>query len=200
MRIRLLNRTPLYDYKEFNKISQGIDLDLNCIVTPADETAFWIKQIVNNHSTLRCIHFRVIDKRPRSVIMQLIRATKGHPQPVVATSRPDWCNGKERSSDPYEEKLFGHDHTPESFIAMCMQRLCKRTEERTRKATLEVVEELKRSSEPVLKAVGYCCAPACFWYNACPEIKGCNGADKLYDRFLSKYRQNEAAPNSQGGI
>ena len=48
----------------------------------------------------------------KSVVMQLIRHTKGHPQPFVQSSRPDWNNGKERSNDPYEEKLFGLDHTP----------------------------------------------------------------------------------------
>ena len=72
------------------------------------------------------MHFRLVDTRPKSVIMQIIRATKGHPQPECESSRPDWT-GKERSFDPCEYKLFMQDHTAESFIKWqsrdCVKRL-----------------------------------------------------------------------------
>ena len=190
MRFRILNKNPLYDYKEACRITQGIELDPeNTIFTLKDEVAFWVKQIVANHSTLRCIHFSMIDSRPKSVVMQLIRATKGHPQPFVASSRPDWNNGKERSSDPYEEKLFGQIHTAESFVEMAKQRLCNRTEDRTRKAMKKMVETLINSEEPFLKAVGLCCHPACWWYKGCPEIKSCGAyPHKVADDILMEYR------------
>jgi len=193
MRIRILNEDPLYDYKEYNKVTQGIDIaTLPIVDLPKDPVEFWIKQFVCNHSNVRCIHFRIIDERPRSVIMQLIRATKGHPQPFVASSRPDWNNGKERSSDPYEEKLFGQDHTPESFIDMAKQRLCNRTEERTRKTMIEIVANLKKSSDPILKAVGYCCHPYCWWYKGCPEIKGCGMYNnKVTDSIIKDYKEDQ---------
>lgn len=193
MRFRILNKDPLYDYREACKITQGRDLALEVEHwKPEDETAFWIKQIVANHSTLRCVHFRLVDTRPKAVIMQIIRATKGHPQPEVQSSRPDWNNGKERSSDPYEEKLFMQDHTAESFIEMAKQRLCVRTEKNTYKFMLEMVMTLRESEEPFLKAVGYCCAPSCGWYGGkCPEIKGCGLKKSLAEDAIRLYKSEE---------
>jgi len=195
MRIRLINKNPLYDYREACKITQGIDLwqdlDLNKIFKPKDEVEFWIKQIVANHSTIRSIRFRLVDERPKSSVMQLIRATKGHPQPFVQSSRPDWNGGKERSANPYEDKLFAQDHTAESFVEMCKQRLCVRTEERTRKIVEEMVEALKDSDEPFLKAVGYCCHPFCWWYKSCPEARGCGMYNnKTTDSIIKDYRED----------
>ena len=191
IKIRVLNKDPLFDYKEFNATTLGQELNPRAIKTPKDEVAYWIKQFVCNHSNTRCIHFRIIDKRPKSVIMQLIRATKGHPQPFVQSSRPDWNNGKERSSDPYEEKLFGQEHTPESFIEMAKQRLCTRTEVRTLMTMQEIVKEMKKSKDPIIKAIGYCCHPYCWWYRGCPEIKGCGMYNnKVYDSIIKDYKED----------
>lgn len=190
MRFRILNFNPLLDYREANKITEGLDIfDSNIdFKNPKNEVEFWIKQIIASHSTLRCIHFRLVDTRPKSVVMQLIRATKGHPQPEVESSRPDWNNGKERSADPYEDKLFMQDHTAESFIEMAKQRLCMRTEERTRQTMQELVFTLRESEEPFLRAVGLCCHPYCWWYgNKCPEIKGCGNAPKLSQTIIDTY-------------
>lgn len=198
MRFRVLNKDPLYDYREACKITEGIDLTVNETKYVEGTTTFWIKQIVANHSCLRSIHFRLVDTRPKSVIMQVIRATKGHPQPEVQSSRPDWNNGKERSSDPYEDKLFMQDHTPESFVEMAKQRLCTRTEERTRKFMLEMVIALRNSSDPLLKAVGYCCHPYCGWYgNRCPEIKSCGKNKKLSDDILFLFYGEETLKEAQ---
>lgn len=195
MRFRILNKNPLYDYREACKITQGIDLwqdlDIDKIFVPKDEVAFWIKQIVANHSTIRSVKFRLEAEAPKSVVMQIIRATKGHPQPFVESSRPDW-KGKERSKDPYEEKKFIMDFTAESFVEMCKQRLCERTEKRTNNFVWELVDALRASEEPYLKAVGYCCHPACWWFNGkCPEIKSCHeGGRKLSDVIIEQYRED----------
>ena len=200
MRFRIINKNPIFDYREACKITQGIDMgnpyikDIENEFKPKNEVEFWIKQIVANHSTLRSIHFRLVDIRPKSVIMQLIRATKGHPQPEVQSSRPDWNNGKERSSDPYEDKLFMQDHTAESFIEMAKQRLCSRTEQKTREFMKEMVQELRKSKEPFLRAVGYCCLPYCKWYGACPEIKGCGKEIPLSRNFINEYLLNREKP------
>lgn len=197
MRFRILNSDPMYDYREANKVTQGIDVAKDTVKWVYNrnlnqETEWWIKQIVANHSTLHCIHFRLVDTRPKSVVMQIIRATKGHSQPEVQSSRPDWNNGKERSSDPYEDKLFMQDHTAESFIEMAKQRLCSRTEERTRKFMLEMVVSLRESKVPFLRAVGFCCAPACDWLGGrCPEIKSCNrNKHKVSDAIIALYRDS----------
>ena len=188
MRFRILNKDPLFDYREACKITQGRDLALEVEHwKPKNEVEFWIKQIVANHSTLRSVHFRLVDSRPKSVVMQLIRATKGHPQPECESSRPDWNDGKERSSDPYEDKLFMQDHTAESFIEMAKQRLCARTEERTRKAMQEMVFALRDSKEPFLRAVGLCCHASCYWLGKCPELKGCEGMPKFADKIIKDY-------------
>ena len=188
MRFRVLNKYPVYDYREACKITEGRDLfNEDSTYKLKDEVAWWIKQIVANHSTIRSIHFRLVDIEPKSVVMQLIRATKGHPQPYVQSSRPDWT-GQERSSDPYDPKMFVQDHTAESFVEMAKQRLCMRTEERTRQAMRELVEALKESTDPFLKAVGYCCHPACYWLHGCPELKGCQGATKIADDIIRVYK------------
>lgn len=193
MRFRILNRDPLYDYREACKITQGEDMALqNTFFTPKDNdmTAWWIKQICANHSTLRSVHFRLVDTRPKSVIMQIIRATKGHPQPEVESSRPDWT-GKERSSDPYEDKLFMQDHTAESFIEMAKQRLCMKTEGKTRAFMSSMVMALRQDKNPFLKAVGYCCAPACGWLGGrCPEFKPCKPSKKrIADEAIELYHK-----------
>lgn len=191
MRFRVLNKNPLYDYREACKVTEGLDLyATDSTYKPKNEVEFWIKQIVANHSTLRCIKFRLVDTRPKSVIMQIIRATKGHPQPEVQSSRPDWT-GKERSNNPYEEKLFMQDHTAESFIEMAKQRMCKRTEEKTREFMGLMVQTLKDSKDPFLKAVGYCCHPYCWWYESCPEIKGCGSRTSLASRIIKNYKVME---------
>lgn len=179
LRFRILNSTPLYDYREACKVTKGIDLkeSREYAFETGDETAFWIRQIVANHSTIRSVRFRLVDTRPKSVVMQVIRATKGHPQPEVQSGRPDWT-GKERSADPYEDRLFMQDHTAESFVEMAKQRLCMKTEQRTRLFMQEMVETLKNSPEPFLRAVGYCCHSYCWWYGGCPELKCCNGLVK----------------------
>lgn len=197
LRFRVLNENPFYDYREACKITQGIDmadkeLQSDCLKfwQPKDETTYWIKQIIANHSTIRSIHFRLVDTRPKSVINQIIRATKGHPQPYVESSRPDWT-GKERSFDPYEDKMFMQDHTAESFVEMAKQRLCERTEKRTKEFMWEMVETLRRSSDPFLKAVGYCCHPNCWWSNGkCPEVISCHeGVTKLSDSVIRQYKE-----------
>lgn len=199
MRFRVLNKNPLYDFREANKITQGIDLwedlDLNKIFKPKNSTEWWIKQIVANHSCIRSIRFRMVDTRPKSVIMQIIRATKGHPQPEVQSSRPDWT-GKERSCNPYEDKLFMQDHTAESFIEMAKQRLCERTEKYTKEFMWEMVDALRKNKDPFLQAVGYCCHPACWWFNGkCPEVKSCHeGVQKLSDNIIRQYREDNNIP------
>lgn len=191
MRFRILNEEPLTDYQEACKITQGIDFDhSDYAYRPKDEVEYWIKQIVANHSTLRSVKFRMVAEAPKSVIMQIIRATKGHPQPEVQSSRPDWC-GVERSGDPYETKLFMQDHTAESFVEMAKQRLCMRTEDKTRAFMQEAVEALKKSGEPFLAAVGYCCKPYCEWYGSCPEIKSCGKSPSLSSWIIADYKKNK---------
>ena len=98
-----------------------------------------------------------------------------------------------------DEKRNGHicyemqDHTAESFIEMAKQRLCEKTEKRTRDFMWDMVETLKADKKhPFLQAVGYCCHPSCWWFNGkCPEIKSCHeGVRKLSDCIISQYKED----------
>lgn len=182
MKIRILNADAMFDYKQSCLITQNKKIIRYS--KPENEVDWWIKQIVASHSTIRCVHFRIIDEIPKSCVMQIIRATKGHPQPEVASSRPDWNDGKERSSDPYEKKLFMVDYTPESFIEMCKQRLCNRTEKKTREVVMGWVIQMKTSENPLIKAIGSCCYPQCVYKGGCPELVSCGSQDKVADRFI----------------
>lgn len=182
MEIRILNKDPLLDYRQSAKVTLGIFLKENDW-QPKDLEKFWVKQICAMHSIIRGIHFRIIDEIPKSVASQLVRHTDGHPQPEMQSSRPDWT-GKERSNDPYELRLLEIDFTPESFIKMAQKRLCKKTEERTLKVVKSWVEEMKKSDDPLIRAIARCSKPKCDWYLSCNEIKPCGKySTMLYERF-----------------
>lgn len=182
MQIRIINKDPLFDYKHACLVTKGKDIT-KCS-RPENETEYWIKNILTGHSTLRYIEFVITDTIPKSCVMQIIRATKGHPQPEVQSSRPDWT-GNERSTDPYEDKLFCVKYTPESFVEMCKQRLCLCTELRTRGIVSEWVNEMRNSDDPLIRAIGYCCRPKCIYFGGkCNEIKGCGTFGPLYTRFM----------------
>lgn len=193
--VRVLNQDPIRDYLEACKITQGVDINFRSgyvpILSYESRLKYWIKQIVANHSTLRFVHFVIKAEAPKTVVMQLIRATKGHPQPEVQSSRPDWNNGKERSSDPYEPILFMQEHTAESFVEMAKQRLCNRTEDKTREFMMQIVSALRDSGSSFLEAVAYCCKPACEWYGKCPEIKSCGKCSSLSQKFIEDFETYE---------
>lgn len=183
--IRLLNKNPMFDYREFCKVTQGVVLDEEKKFEPKDEVDFWIKHFLVMHSTLRCLHFRVLMQIPRTVAMQLVRHTDGHPQPEVESSRPDWT-GKPRSTNPEELKLMAIDFTPESWIKMCQKRLCFKTEYNTRITVYNLVLAMKSSTVPFFQALSKVSKPKCDYYGACNERESCNkrgNMPKLKDRF-----------------
>lgn len=187
MEIKIINTDPIFDYKRACLVTKGKQIK-RCSYpdTFDDEVRYWVKHFVAGHSCLRFIHFTITDKLPKSVIMQIIRATKGHPQPEVQSSRPDWT-GEERSNNPYEEKIFIMDFTPESFIEMMKQRLCQKTEKNTRKAVTNWRNEMVTSNIPIVVALGLCAKAKCVYYQSCNEIEPCGcWADNLYERFIDK--------------
>lgn len=183
MTFRVLNATPTEDYRQMNAVTQGRTPSPLRKMTDREKTDWWVKQIVASHSTLRCVHFMLEATAPRSVVMQLVRATKGHPQFAVESSRPDWT-GKERGGDPYEMKSFCAVFTAESFIAMASQRLCARTEGRTRAFMEEAVGVLCDSEDAFLKAVGLCCMPPCVPTGLCREVRGCGKCGSLANTVI----------------
>lgn len=186
--LRIMNADPVFDYRQSCGITLGMRRPKPLNIK--NEEDFWLKHILANHSTMRSIRFRIIDEAKKTVIAQLVRATKGHPQPYAEASRPDWT-GKERSSDPYEEKLFGHDHTAESFIEMAKQRLCSKAEKNTRLEMIEIVDAMKSHPEPYFRALAKLCMPYCEWYGGrCPELYGCGKCKSFYDSIKEKENEN----------
>lgn len=189
MEIRVLNNNPIYDYKHACLITKG--KNVHKVNAPDDELEFWVKHICTEHSTLRFIDFVITDAIPKSCISQIIRATKGHPQPEVESSRPDWC-GKERSPDPYEIKLFCEKFTAESFLAMCRQRLCHKTESNTRAIVIRWVTTMMESEDPFIKAVGLCAEPQCMYKGMeCSELESCGFCQKnKWERIMEKIKHD----------
>lgn len=215
-KVEFLNRNPFLDYREACKWTEGIKLcESNCCIdetkmkedctpnpkfctkfgcinnfywSPKDKLKYWKKQMSALHSPIRSIHIRIKDLIPRSVAMQLVRHTLGHPQPFIQSSRPDWT-GKERSNDPYELKWCMFDFTPESFLYMMRKRLCNRTEIFTRTIVKQWKENLEKRlkectddfdkismmEEALLLALGQMSVPQCEvnGANKCPELKSC---------------------------
>lgn len=181
----MLNKNPMFDYREFCKGTQGIVLDEEKTFKPKDEVDFWVKHFLAMHSTLRCLHFRIITQIPRTGAMQLVRHTDGHPQPEVESSRPDWT-GKPRSTDPEELEWRAIDFTPESWIKMCQKRLCRKTEYKMYETVKDLVVAMAKSDVPFFQALARVSLRKCKYYGACNELEscGCYGdMPKLSDRF-----------------
>lgn len=213
LEIRLLNGDVFLDYREACKITEGKrwgkESLVNCMASdicedqsltctnwqchdnrcwrPKDWYKYWLHQCTALHSCIRSIHIRIVDYIPRSVAMQLVRHTMGHPQPYIQSSRPDWT-GKPRSPDPHEMKWCMFDFTPESFLHMCRKRLCNRTEEKTRRIVMKWVEGFKAMgrdsrhlTDMLFKAIGDLAVPQCEVLGAkkCPELKSCGKYKKF---------------------
>jgi len=172
--LRILNEEPLEDLRE--AIATAIGKDRLKDWKPTDSIhkdlfRYYAELFIANHSIVRSVHFRIkIDNARKDVTRQLLRATKGHPQPFVESSRPDWTGV---ARDENATNRFTWDHTPESFIAMTQQRLCFRAMKETRQEMLDIIQAMWDSGEPLLEAVAFCSVPSCVFQMGCPEGKQC---------------------------
>ena len=164
--IRIKNADPLFDIREAIAATLGKD----SLPAPKEDLfEYYKKLIVQNHSVVRAVTFRIKDtESDKAVARQLLRATTGHPQPYMQSSRPDWC-GKER--DEFEKVFFLHDHTAESFLNEARQRLCYRAWKPTREKVLDIVRVMWNSDDPYFKALAFCAVPNCVMQYGCPEGK-----------------------------
>lgn len=162
--VRIINATPLEDVREAIATTLGKE---EFSTSPKDILSYYKTLFLQNHSIIRSIHIRIKDTNARQdVTRQLLRATKGHPQPYVQSGRPDWT-GFPR--DESASILFLHDHTPESFIEEAKQRLCFRAMKETRLTVLEILKVMATSGDPLLEALAWCCVPNCLVQYGCPE-------------------------------
>lgn len=171
--VRVLNNDPLSDIQEAAYTTIGKKWD-NCrnakFLRSLDcgELTYYVETFIAKHSIIRAIHLRLIieDCRP-DVARQLLRATKGHPQPYMESGRPDWT-GKPRSDRLIR---FAMDFTPEAWMALANQRLCYRAMKETRDTVVKIVEFMGGSDDLLLNALAICSVPNCVFQGGCPEGK-----------------------------
>jgi hypothetical protein len=168
IRLRILNAEPLEDMREAIAATLGKD-HLEPLPEHTDLMDYYVSLFIANHSIVRAVRFRIKDDASgKSVARQLLRATTGHPQPYMESSRPDWT-GKPRDDD--ETCFFLHDHTSESFINEARQRLCKRAWNPTQSVVHRILQAMYESDEPYFKALAICSVPNCVFQYGCPEGK-----------------------------
>ena len=187
--LRIQNENPAFDVIEAERATLGKKTTV--IADNLNENKpidFWVRHFIARHSTIRSVHFRIFDDNCRKdVTRQILRATKGHPQPYVQSSRPDWT-GKERDESSTATNIFIHDHTPESWMDLCRQRLCFRAMKETREWCVSVVRLMAESNQPFFKALALCSVPECVYQDGCPEGKqGCKWSKGTFHSGLGNY-------------
>jgi len=194
--LRITTADPLYELRDSACNTLGKFADKKKVFTDKEAYDYYVSAFIAKHSILRSIHFKIIDTVRTDVEHQLLRATKGHPQPYCQSKRPDWNKGAARLPDDEIYSLFCHEHTPESFMAECQQRLCFRAMKETRNEILLVLEAMDSSKDPFFTALAFCCVPNCIFQSGCPEgIRSCRwfintqktGLFSLYASIEDKY-------------
>lgn len=167
--IKVLNRMPKLDVIEAEKATLGISLF--SVAAAQEPEKWWHGRMIARHSTLRAVRFRIILGDVRSdVARQLARHTSGLIQPYIQSRRPDWT-GSPRPPEPYPVIMI-IDSDAEGWLHLAEQRLCHRTMKETREAVLGIVNVMKASDLPYLKALGALSVPHCEAVgNRCPEGK-----------------------------
>ena len=183
--IELTTKDPLYQVRQQACLTLG-KKPSNKVFSKEEEYHYWIDSMIANESILRAVHFKIIDDHCRNDIMsQLLRATKGHPQPECQSHRPDWINEPRKPSDQ-TYGMFYHEHTAESFMDMCEQRLCFHTMKDTRDKVVEVINEMNKKEEPFFRALAFCCVPECVRRCGCTHGKrGCGWFSTFIDNELT---------------
>lgn len=179
IKIEVITKDPFYNLKDLNCISLGKrakqknkDRFLKCYEKEMFD--YYVKQLIAKHSTIDNLLIKIVDDNCRGdVISHIVRSTKKHPRFVVQSKRPDWNDGEERKAPDKEYKLFASVWSVSAFMEMARQRLCGRAAEETRKWVVELLKEMDKSNDPLLKALSLCSVPNCVFQGGCPEIFGC---------------------------
>jgi len=190
--LQLESSDPLYRIKDAACITLGKRANKIQTMDYAEQYEYFKNAFIAKHSIIRAVHFTVIDTVRTDVEHQLLRATKGHPQPYCQSKRPDWNKGDPRLPDDKTYSLFGHQHTAESFMEECRQRLCGRAMKETREEIIDVLHAMVESREPFFNALAFCCVPNCVFQSGCPEgTRSCE--------FFEKFRMIVDDPESITG-
>lgn len=116
---------------------------------------------------------------PKAVRNQIFRATKKLPRFFAETSRPD-LTGKPRNET--ENTNFIIVGNTASILEIAKQRLCYKTEAKTREFTELLKKTLSDDDNKFCKALGYAMVPYCVYQNGCKFYeKGC--LKKIFSSF-----------------
>ncbi len=184
IQLEILNKEPVYDVKQAACTTIGKKASKTKKLSKKEELEFWCEQMLQEHSILRAVTFRIFDDDMRGdICSQLLRATKGHPQPEVQSSRPDWNKGAPRKPSNETFIMFTHLHTAESWMALCRQRLCFSTMPETRDKVLDVLVEMATSEEPFFQALALMCVPQCVYRMGCCDRKNCGYLERIIKAY-----------------
>lgn len=171
--LELLTKDPMYQVKSLACTTIGKTAK-RVNYSQEEQLDFWRSTFKQEHSILRVVSFKVFDNNMRSdICAQLLRATKGHPQPEVQSHRPDWNSGEPRKPSSETYGMFAHIHTAESWMALCRQRLCKATMKETKQKVEEILSVMKNSPEPFFKALYEYSVPQCVYRLGCCDRTEC---------------------------
>ncbi len=186
IKLKILNENPIIDVKTLACTTIGKKAS-NKKLNETEELIFWKDNFLQEHSTLRGVTFLIQDDNMRGdIASQLLRATKGHPQPEVQSSRPDWNNGEKRKPSNETFINFAHLHTAESWMAMCRQRLCYSTMKETRQKVLDIIEEMRNSDNLFFNMLADFSVPQCVYRMGCCDRRNCNFIDRFIEENKSE--------------
>lgn len=174
------DRGTVYLIKEALCTTIGKKVNQEKVQKMTDEEIYsWsLKIFVAEHSLSKIPTIRIIDKMDKNIRNQIFRHTKGSPHYFAQSSRPDWNMGKPRDNSEFTTNVM--DFNVEAFLAMTKQRLCYRTEKNTRVWMNDVIDYMKKSDSPILRAIATLSVPPCVYRAGCPEMKCCGMFDKQF--------------------
>ena len=187
IKVEMVTENPLYILKDANCITIGKRAKRDRKEAHEEAKRYFLQKLIEEHSTVEWIHFRIIDEDNRGdIASHITRHSKGLPRFVVQSSRPDWNKGAKRK--PLDETFikFGSLWNPLAFINMCRQRLCNRASEIDRAWLRVVLDVMKNSNDPFFEALEMCCVPNCVYRGYCPEQKSCGKAPS-YEYIMQRY-------------
>lgn len=181
IQIEMLTTKPAYQVRKANALTIG-KVAKEKVFRQGEEYVFWREQMLHLHSTLNKVRFNIILKDVRAdVVSQLVRHTKKSPIPTVQSSRPDWNGGQKRKPSDETYISFMMEHSAESWLELCKQRLCRSTMKETRLVVEDIINAMATITEiPFFEALAEFSVPKCVDRHGCCERLQCG----YFKRFL----------------
>lgn len=180
IQIEMLTTKPAHQVRKANALTIG-KVAKEKVFRQGEEHDFWKEQMLHLHSTLNKVRFNIILKDVRAdVVSQLVRHTKKAPIPTVQSSRPDWNGGQKRKPSDETYISFMMEHSAESWLELCKQRLCRSTMKETRLVVEDIINAMAITEIPFFEVLAEFSVPKCVDRHGCCERLQCG----YFKRFL----------------